>query len=119
MSCNGQRNACLLVNVLDLEFASGGKRQDQLKEKDGRHVRSRVSIQSLILFLSSLLIVLASVHQREPQFVLSSQILRSMCNVLVSKCSHREVTMVIVWLIPDVDAFVLSDLLCGCGEVLW
>ena len=102
-----------------MEFADGGEREDQLKRQDGRHVGSRVSIQSLILFLSSLLIVLASVRQLEPQFVLSSQILRSVCNVLISKGSHREVTMVIVWLIPDVDALFLSDLLRGCGEVFW
>lgn len=51
--------------------------------------------------------------------ILSSQMFRSVGNVLISKCSHGEITMIIVWLIPDFDALLLSNFLRGCGEILW
>jgi hypothetical protein len=42
-----------------------------------------------------------------------------MIDVIISKGGHCVVAVVIVWLEPDVDAFLLADFL-GCrDEVLW
>jgi len=39
-------------------------------------------------------------------------------NVVISKAGHGEVTVIIIWLIPDIDALLLSDILRRGSEVL-
>jgi len=49
--------------------------------------------------------------------VLCKQVFCSMIDVVIGERSHCVVAVIVVWLESDIDAFLLSDLLCCGNEV--
>ena len=51
--------------------------------------------------------------------ILDTEMLRRVVDMLVSKRGHEEVTVIVVWLHPQLDAVRVSSFLCGLDKVLW
>ena len=50
--------------------------------------------------------------------ILCKQVLRSMINVIIRKCCYGKITVVVVWLIPDIQPSINTGFLRGSSEVL-